>query len=65
MATQQQPRYASIADTVRITGLGRSTIYKLLATGDFEARKVGRRCLVDLDRALAWIAAQPRAQVSP
>ncbi|RTL67091.1 MAG: DNA-binding protein [Pseudonocardiaceae bacterium] len=36
----------SIANTGRLTGLSRTTIYKLIATGQLQTVKIGRRRLV-------------------
>lgn len=51
----------SIQDTMRATGLPRSTVYRLLAEGALGARKAGRRTLVDADSVRAYVAALPAA----
>lgn len=35
-----------VPDAVRLTGLSRSRIYQLIASGDIEAAKVGRQTVV-------------------
>lgn len=37
-----EPIGVRVPDASRMTGLGRSTIYELIASGDIEAAKVGR-----------------------
>ena len=49
-------RAFSIAETARILGLGRTTIYRHLDTGALEAIKIGRRRLVLLEQIEAVIA---------
>ena len=44
-----QPLLVGIPDACGALGLGRSTVYELIAKGDLEARKVGRRRLVTAD----------------
>ncbi|WP_066816895.1 helix-turn-helix domain-containing protein [Sphingomonas mali] len=41
-----EPISVRIPDAVRMTGLSRSRIYQLIATGDVEAAKVGRSTVV-------------------
>lgn len=46
----------SIAETTRILGIGRSTLYSLIKDGRFPVRKLGKRTLIlreDLDRFIA------------
>lgn len=38
--------YLSIADAVRATGLGRTTIYQLVSNGVIESFTIGRRRLI-------------------
>lgn len=39
----------SIAETQRILGLGRTTVWRLVASGDLEAVRVGARRLIKAD----------------
>ena len=45
-AGRMQPLLVGISDTCGALGVGRSTVYELLAKGELEARKVGRRRLI-------------------
>jgi excisionase family DNA binding protein len=56
------PMYASVADFTKLIGLGRSTVYEMLARGEFAAIKVGARTLVDVTKAREFLAAQPPAE---
>lgn len=56
-ATEQNgpPKYAPIPRACYITGLGRSTIYKLAGNGTLRLIKAGGRTLVDIDAALEYM----------
>ena len=46
----------SIAQTIRLLGIGRSTLYGLIKEGRLPVRKLGKRTLIlrqDLDRFIA------------
>jgi len=51
----------------RLTGLSRSTVYRLEKQGRFVARlRLGERATAwRLDEVMAWIEARPRAEASP
>lgn len=51
----------SIPQTVKISGVGRSTIYAAIKSGELETLKVGARRLVPDDALKAWLATK-RAQ---
>lgn len=53
--------YATLKDAVRTHGVSRTTLYRLLASGDARAIKLGRSTLVDLAVLDAYLAACPRA----
>jgi hypothetical protein len=55
------PMYASVQDLTKIIGLGRSSIYEILAQGGFTAIKVGKRTLVNVASAREFLASQPAA----
>ena len=57
------PKYASIQDWLKISGLGRTTVYHLIAEGKLHAVKAGTRTLVDVEHGLAWLAARPAADI--
>lgn len=67
-ASQQStgtPRYAPIPRAIEITGLGRSTIYKLAGQGKLRLVKAGGRTLVDIDHAMQWMGTLPLASIAP
>lgn len=45
-APQIEPITVRIPDAIRMTGLGRSKLYELIASGDIETIKVGRCTLI-------------------
>ena len=59
------PRYAAIPRACEITGLGRSTIYKLAGSGTLRLIKAGGRTLLDVEHALSWMATLPLATIAP
>jgi excisionase family DNA binding protein len=64
-ASAALPRYAPIPRACEITGLGRSTIYKLAGEGTLRLVKAGHRTLVDVEHALRWMAELPLASIAP
>lgn len=48
-------RTLSVADIAQIYGLGRLTVYRAVWSGKLRVRRVGRRVLVRLADAEAWI----------
>jgi excisionase family DNA binding protein len=56
------PLTVSIADCTVLLGIGRSTAYRLIDSGDLQIVKAGRRTLVTMDSILAFAqAGAPRA----
>lgn len=53
-----EPISVRIPDAVQITGLSRSRIYQLIASGDIEAAKVGRSTVVLVASLRALILAK-------
>jgi excisionase family DNA binding protein len=53
-----EPLAVSINDTAKALGLGRTSIYAMIADGRLEAFKLGRRRLVKAESILRLIAAQ-------
>ena len=43
------PRFLSPAEAEIYSGLSRATLYRLIAAGILESRKVGRRCLIPVE----------------
>lgn len=54
-----EPLAVRIPDAVRMTGIGRSKLYELIASGDLETVKIGRCTLVTMD-ALRGLLAKAR-----
>lgn len=55
-----EPLAVRIPDAVRTTGIGRSKLYELIASGDLETIKIGRCTLVTVD-ALKALLTKARA----
>ena len=58
-----QAQYATLKDWTAISGISRSQTYNLIASGQLHAKKVLARTLIDVPAGLAWIAAQPDADI--
>jgi Helix-turn-helix domain len=43
---QMEPIALSVADAIKISGLGKTTLYEAMADGRLEARLVGRKRLI-------------------
>ena len=54
-----EPLAVRIPDAVRMTGIGRSKLYELIASGDLETIKIGRCTLVTIE-ALKDLLAKAR-----
>lgn len=52
-----EPISVRIPEASRMTGLGRSTIYELIASGDIEAAKVGRATVIMVDSIRSFLTA--------
>lgn len=64
MTVEITPHFVSIADWVVRSGISRSRTYELIAEGKLQARKVGRRTLIDLKAGLAWLDDQPAPKIA-
>jgi len=53
----------TIADAVKISGLGRTMLYELIGAGKIEARKAGNRTLILVASLRAYIASLPMAEI--
>ncbi|WP_018260558.1 helix-turn-helix domain-containing protein [Methylobacterium sp. WSM2598] len=49
----------SIADAVKVSGVGRSFLYEQIKAGKLKARKLGRRTLIMAADLQSWLAALP------
>jgi excisionase family DNA binding protein len=54
-----------IMEAAHLAGVGRSTIYQSINTGDLKARKAGRRTLILRDDLQEWLASFPRIKSMP
>jgi hypothetical protein len=54
-----RPKYMSISDWTHFAGMGTTSIYAALASGDLKAIKVGRKTLIDVEHGLAWLSERP------
>ena len=54
------PRYEGIAAFGRRSGMSTTAIYAALGEGHLRAIKLGRKTVIDVEAALAWVASQPR-----
>jgi excisionase family DNA binding protein len=53
-----EPLAVSINDTVRMLGIGRTSIYRMIKDGRLEAFKLGRRTLVRVESIRRLVEAQ-------
>lgn len=58
----QLPLMATIADTVKMSGISRSRLYELIKAGEIEARKAGTRTLVVTASVVRWLDNLPQAR---
>lgn len=56
-------KYSTIKDFVAFSGISRSQVYNLLASGDLRAIKVRARTLIDMDAANAYLESRPEAVI--
>lgn len=52
-----KPITVRIPEVIRMTGLGRSTVYELIAAGEIDTAKVGRATVVFLDSVERFLEA--------
>jgi hypothetical protein len=62
MNSETLPLMASIADTVKWSGVSRSSLYELIAAGKIEARKAGAKTLVVTASVVRWLDNLPQAR---
>lgn len=53
----------TVADAVKVSGLGRTTLYELIGAGKIEARKAGGRTLIPAESLRSYIANLPPATI--
>lgn len=54
----------SITETAEVSGIGRTRIFELIATGALPARKAGHKTLILRSELLAFLENLPRADVT-
>jgi hypothetical protein len=57
------PKYATIPDWQRISGMRRTSTYQALGRGDLRSIKLGTRVLIDVEAGLTWLASLPPADI--
>jgi hypothetical protein len=60
----QSPITASVAEFCRLSGIGRSSAYQMIANGSIDSVTIGRRRLVILDSYLRLIARRQEEQAA-
>lgn len=60
--TQPERLCLSPADAARALGIGRSTLFGLLARGEIKARKLGTRTLISATELNRYVDSLPEAQ---
>jgi excisionase family DNA binding protein len=65
MRTEFEPLAYRINDACRVSGLGRTTIYEKLASGELLTKKVGGRRLVDAASLRALVSGQSGSKSAP
>lgn len=59
MGMHMDPIALQIPDAVKISGLGRSTLYRAIQRGELPTRKAGKRTLILADDLRKYIGALP------
>jgi excisionase family DNA binding protein len=60
--TPMEPFAISISEAVRLSGIGRSSIYEAIRRGDLLIRKSGRRSLVLTSELQRWLSELPTSE---
>ncbi|MBJ7437441.1 MAG: helix-turn-helix domain-containing protein [Sphingopyxis sp.] len=63
--TSIEPISVGVPDASRMTGLGRATIYELIASGDIEAAKVGCATVIMVECIRKFLANNRKAPRPP
>jgi excisionase family DNA binding protein len=58
-----EPLAYTIADAVKVTGIGRTTLYELIGAGKIKASKAGNRTLVMADSLRDYVDSLPTADI--
>jgi excisionase family DNA binding protein len=57
--TTSEPLAVSVSEAVRLTGVGRSSLYEAIRRGDLPIRKAGKRTLVMMEDIRRWLSSLP------
>jgi excisionase family DNA binding protein len=57
------PLTLTVQDALRVTGIGRTTLYKLIDTGQVRRVKVGKRTLIPFDDLQKLVTPEARVRV--
>ena len=60
MSNKPEPAFFDLPSAITYSGLGRSSIYAKLKTGDLEGRKFGKRLLISKESLDGMLAALPK-----
>jgi hypothetical protein len=60
--TELVPFALSVAEAVRLSGLGRTSLYAAIASGLLKTRKAGRRTLVEVAELRRFIESLPQSR---
>jgi hypothetical protein len=55
------PKFCSIEDWVKLSGMGRRFTYERLTDGSLRAKKMGAKTLIDVEFGLNWLRSLPDA----
>jgi excisionase family DNA binding protein len=61
--TGTQPLAYTMRDAARALGVGKTTLYGLIGTGQIEARKIGAKTLIPAPSLQAYLASLPPAHI--
>jgi excisionase family DNA binding protein len=53
----------TIADAVKVSGIGRTTLYELIGAKKLDARKAGNRTLITAESLRNYVASLPPADI--
>ena len=57
------PKFATIDNWLRISGMGRRTTYDEIGRGNLKAIKLNGRTLLDVEAGLAWMRSLPAPSI--
>ena len=61
--TETMPFAATVADAVKLSGINRTELYRLLGEGAIKAKKSGRRTLIMMDSVLEYVQSLPNLEL--